>query len=591
MKYPINYPLWLMAFALAIASCSNEETIGYDYQNVISELKVSQEQVNFGCRGGVVTLYAQSVSAVSISSDAAWLTCQAGEQSPVLHSTPITLTASDCTGETASRSASVTITAGGQSQQVQVYQSPDAVILSVEPASVAGEGGYVTVRYAYEQGPASFDIPEEAQSWITAVEPTRVMTQDTQSFYVASHVGEQRSALITLTATSADGYTRISESFTITQDARETSIDPEATAMRVAALMYPGWNLGNTMEGTSGSAGLGDETGWQSTKTTQQIIDFVASQGFRSVRIPCSWYRHMDANHQIDASWMARVQEVVDYCVNDGLYVLLNDHYDTDWIETHMDTYDTERAAIMTTLWTQVAQNFQAYDEHLIFAGLNEPNADNQSKTDNLVRYEQDFIDAVRATGGNNLYRTLVVQGPSTDIDNTQRYYKTLPTDQVKDRMMVEVHFYSPWTFCGLEADADWGNAAWFYGAANHVSGSTHNTSSSNEESYVASQMQKLQTQFTSQGIPVIIGEYGCQWRELSDHQAEHDASVRLFHETVVRESIDHGCVPVVWDINALNRNGERGIMTIIDRAGCSVWCQPAMEGITAGYAAAHWPY
>ena len=106
--------------------------------------------------------------------------------------------------------------------------------------------------------------------------------------------------------------------------------------MELAADMYPGWNLGNTLE--PGPCNwledpLDWETAWQGSKTTQQIIDFVKAQGFRSVRIPCSWYVHSDANYNIDPLWMDRVQQVVDYCINDSLYVILNDHYDNGWIE------------------------------------------------------------------------------------------------------------------------------------------------------------------------------------------------------------------------------------------------------------------
>ena len=114
------------------------------------------------------------------------------------------------------------------------------------------------------------------------------------------------------------------------------TVHAQPTAMEIAADMYPGWNLGNTMEpGPCNwlSDPLDYETAWQGSKTTQAIIDFVKAQGFRSVRIPCSWYVHCDANYNIDIQWLDRVQQVVDYCMNDSLYVILNDHYDNGWIE------------------------------------------------------------------------------------------------------------------------------------------------------------------------------------------------------------------------------------------------------------------
>ena len=211
------------------------------------------------------------------------------------------------------------------------------------------------------------------------------------------------------------------------------------TASEIAAKMYPGWNLGNTMEANNNgtvftnNVGLSGETSWQSTKTSKEVIDYVKSLGFKSVRIPCNWVcGHISnaADNTIDAEWMARVKEIVDYCVDAGLYVVLNDHYDGGWVETSFGSLDeatvSANCLVMNQIWTQIANTFKDYDEHLLFAGLNEPNVDNQSKTDVLVRYEQAFIDAVRATGGNNASRTLIVQGPSTDIEKTEKYFNTL---------------------------------------------------------------------------------------------------------------------------------------------------------------------
>lgn len=376
-------------------------------------------------------------------------------------------------------------------------------------------------------------------------------------------------------------------------------------AATIAAKMYPGWNLGNTMEANNGgknfanNIGLAGETQWQSTKTTQEVIDYVKSQGFKSVRIPCNWVcGHISnaADNTIDAAWLSRVKEIVDYCIKDGLYVLLNDHYDGGWVETSFTDLSSatieKNSAVMKAIWTQIANTFKDYDEHLLFGGLNEPNCDNQNKTNALVKYEQAFIDAVRATGGNNTYRTLIVQGPSTDIDNTNKFYTTLPTDPTANRLMVEVHFYSPWQFCGLEEDASWGSMWYFWGSANHVSGgswSTRNASSSNEENFVKTQFQKMKTQFADKGIPVILGEYGCQWRNVNNSSAQkkHDASVKLFHKTVNQQAIENGLIPFVWDINVQNQNGVKGIMSVINRGAKSIYCSYAMEGIAEGVEAA----
>ena len=368
---------------------------------------------------------------------------------------------------------------------------------------------------------------------------------------------------------------------------------PDAAA--VASQMYPGWNLGNTMEPPGGS--LSAETSWQSTKTTQQSIDYVKSLGFRSVRIPCSWDCHAP-NGTIDAAWTARVKEVVGYCLNDGLYVLLNDHWDNGWIENHgfddlSESNVTAKLENLKNLWTQIATAFRDYDEHLLFGGLNEPNCDNQAKTNVLLRYEQAFIDAVRATGGNNATRTLVVQGPSTDIDNTDKFYDvTKLTDSAQGRLMVEVHYYSPWNFCGMEKNESWGKMSWYWSSSNHVSGSSYN-STWGEESYLLTQFRKMKTKFVDKGYPIIVGEYGCQWRDVSSQsgasQTKHDASVKAFHKEVNEKAINCGMIPMVWDINYANRQGTKGVMTLVNRSSLSIYYKPAMEGITEGVAAATW--
>lgn len=371
------------------------------------------------------------------------------------------------------------------------------------------------------------------------------------------------------------------------------------TAKELAKDMYPGWNLGNTMEATGD--GLGAETSWQKTKTTQEVIDYVKSQGFKSVRIPCSWYIHSN-NGKIDAEWMARVKEVVDYCINAGLYVVLNDHWDNGWIEVDGftmsrdkyvkvdDTTIAEKSTMLKTLWTQIANAFQNYDEHLLFAGLNEPfqeynlfNDRHEELAPVLLKYNQAFVDAVRATGGNNAQRTLVVQAPATNIASACESYFTLPTDVADKRMMVEVHFYDPWNFCLLSDD----NAVWFWGEGNKGSG--HNPTYNGNESAVKSAMQQLNQKFYANGVPVILGEYGAQWREIGDEQALHDKSVTAWYKSVVAEAGNNGVVPMVWDINVPSREGEKGIMTIIDRSAKSVFNQPALDGITEGVKAATW--
>lgn len=386
-----------------------------------------------------------------------------------------------------------------------------------------------------------------------------------------------------------------------------TAITPDGSqsfitnARQTAKQMYPGWNLGNTMEA------IGGETSWQGTKTTQQLIDCVKSQGFKSVRIPCSWDIHCNADGRIDTDWMQRVKEIVDYCINDSLYVVLNDHWDGGWMEVRGFSKTTSRyevvdedtimakTARLKDLWTQIATTFRDYDDHLLLAGLNEPfqqydlfSTHHKELTPILQRYNQAFVEAVRATGGNNATRCLVVQAPSTNVSSATDadIDFQMPTDPSGEgKLMVEVHYYDPWEFCGQETDGKW-----FWGEANHVGDGQHDCTWGEEE-HVKAQMQKLYNRFVKNGVPVIIGENGVVWRQLPAHQQEHDASVKSWFKCLNTMAASCGCVTMLWDINVANQQGERGTHTVIDRATLSIFCTPALEGIREGVAAAVWPY
>ncbi len=362
---------------------------------------------------------------------------------------------------------------------------------------------------------------------------------------------------------------------------------------QTASQMAPGWNLGNTMEA------IGGEMGWQHTPTTRQLISFVKAQGFRSVRIPCSWDIHSDEQGRIDPAWMSRVQEIVRYCIDDSLYVVLNDHWDNGWIEVRGFTASTdsfqlvtedmiiEKIQRLTDLWTQIATAFQDFDHHLLFAGLNEPfqeyrlfNGRHRQLTPILMRYNQAFVNAVRATGGRNAQRLLVVQAPATNITSATSpdVAFAMPADPAgSGRLMLEVHYYDPWNFCGEAADAKW-----FWGKSNHVSGDAHNCEWGEQED-MERMLQALDTKFVSQGYPVVIGEYGANWRQLSHHQKQHNRSVHDWYCEFNQRAITHGCVPMAWDVNVPDCHGERGVFTLIDRERLSVFNAPAMQGIRRG--------
>ena len=282
---------------------------------------------------------------------------------------------------------------------------------------------------------------------------------------------------------------------------------------------------------------------------------------------------------------MQRVREVVDYCIHDSLYVILNDHYDGGWLEQNIHVTGeakTKNEEVLRAIWTQIANTFKDYDEHLIFAGLNEPSVEDEATLAHLVSYEQIFIDAVRATGGNNAKRLLVVQGPSTEAEKTCNWMTDkLPKDPIGQKLAIEVHLYYPWNFWGMTEDADWGNVFFYWGKENHVSSSSHNATYG-EESDVIRIADRLKTCFVDKGIPVINGEYGIIWRTITgegESQEKHNASIKTYYKTMNRVCMERGIVPIVWDTNSSGINQ----MTVLDRSTRTIFNPYMMEGIREG--------
>ena len=307
-----------------------------------------------------------------------------------------------------------------------------------------------------------------------------------------------------------------------------------------------GWNLGNTLEATWSGAIM----------PTQKLINNVAAAGFNTIRIPCAWDHNADPNtHVINASYMATVTQVVQWAQAAGLTVIINDHWDGGWFEnSNFNSFDSNVNAKLVSYWTQIANNFKGYNSKLLFAVANEPQVTSQAQTTVLLQYYQNFINAVRGTGGNNSTRWLVLQGPGGgNIDNTYYWVKTLPSDPA-NHLAFEVHYYSPYQYALMSADATWGSMWYFWGQNYHSSSlTTRNSTSSTEESYVTTELQKMQSQFTSKGIPVLLGEFGAIRRTgtaglTGTELNRHLASRTYFDKVVVSQANSLGIRPVYWD-------------------------------------------
>lgn len=348
-----------------------------------------------------------------------------------------------------------------------------------------------------------------------------------------------------------------------------------STAVELAAKMKLGWNIGNTLEAS------GSETAWGNPKVTKALIDLVKANGFNAIRIPCTWNQYSNATTAaINATWLARVKEVVQYCVDSDMYVIVNIHWDGGWLENNC-TEDKKEAnnAKQKAFWEQIATELRGFDEHLLFASANEPNVENAAQMAVLTSYHQTFIDAVRSTGGKNAFRTLIVQGPATDIEKTNKLMTVLPKDKTADRMMAEVHFY-PYQFTLMTKDESWGKMFYYWGAGNHSATDTTRNPTWGEEADIDKFFLSMKTQFVDKGIPVILGEFGAIKRDLTgDALALHLKSRADFLKYVVKKAKANGMIPFYWDAGNLGVN----TMSLFDRKTNTVYDQQALDALQDG--------
>lgn len=335
-------------------------------------------------------------------------------------------------------------------------------------------------------------------------------------------------------------------------------------AKDVAARIGVGWNVGNSLEATGG------ETAWGNPPVTQELIGAAKAAGFNAVRIPCAWDGHANQTTLvIDPAWMARVKQVVDYAVGQGMYVILNIHWDGGWLEEHPTfAFQTAVNQKQHAYWTQIAAFFEGYDEHLLFAGTNETHADyGRPSAENITvqqSYLQTFVDAVRATGGNNASRTLVVQTYNTNIQHGLDFF-SLPTDTIAGRLMVEVHYYDPYDYT-----LNPGGSCLFWGAPFPPQPACAWA----QESYVNDTFAQVRAEWVDRGVPVVMGEYGVAARPNLDL-----ASRRYYLESVNRAAAANGIKTFYWDNGVIGTNG----FALFDRTTATVVDQGAIDAIMRG--------
>ena len=325
----------------------------------------------------------------------------------------------------------------------------------------------------------------------------------------------------------------------------------DISTMELVRDMGIGINLGNTLESCGDwIAQWGDgtvksyETAWGSPVITQKMIEGYANEGFGVLRVPVAWSNMMGENYTISSDYLARVRQIVDWALGCDMYVILNIHYDNGWF-AGFSTDKDECMTKYTRIWTQLSEAFADYDDRLMFESLNEEgvwddiwnryggNTGKQEAYDLLLEINQKFVDIVRASGGNNAERHLLIAGYATDVTLTCDEMFRMPQDP-QNRCAVSVHYYIPSTFAILEEDASWGKVRTTWGTAS-------------DKKLLTNNMNKLQATFVDKGIPVIIGEYGCPTKN-------KDAdSVRLYLSSVCEEAYTRNMCPVLWDITNLH--------------------------------------
>lgn len=336
----------------------------------------------------------------------------------------------------------------------------------------------------------------------------------------------------------------LSLGFSRPASAAPTSAAPSRSdAIAFARQMGIGWNLGNTLDATGdwikGKSERDYETAWGNPVTTKAMFDGIKASGFKSVRIPVAWSNMMGPNYTISPLVKTRVKQVVQYALDDNLYVIVNIHWDGGWI-TKFPDHPAESMKRYKSMWHQIAGSFKNSSDHLIFESLNEEGSFPQlwntygGKPDHkaeayatLNSINQAFTDVVRASGGNNTRRYLLIAGYATGIDHTVDPEFKMPHDPVH-HSMVSVHYYSPPTFAILDKDASWGKVAYTWGTPAEVAA-------------VKADMLPMKKRFLGKGIPVVVGEFGCP--------ANKDpASVVKYLSTVCQTAYSLGYVPVLWD-------------------------------------------
>lgn len=316
------------------------------------------------------------------------------------------------------------------------------------------------------------------------------------------------------------------------------------TAADAVKHMGLGWNLGNALDANNqqyhdpaqanywGQQDVTSESCWGQFPATVELMTMMKDAGFGAIRVPVTWYNHMDMDGNVDAAWMNRVHDVVDYVISQGLYCIINVHHDTgadsnnwkSWLKADATNYTANKARY-EKLWQQIAEEFRNYDQHLLFEAYNEMLdaqsswnfAQTSTAYDAINNYAQSFVNIVRASGGNNAQRNLIVSdygascGNGTWSNKLQDPLKQMKVpDGESNHIIFEVHNYP-----------------------SLVDNNKEDRSISDIQNEIDEWITNLKTYLVSKGAPVIIGEWGTSNVDAGDGKTDYDVRKELMFQFV----------------------------------------------------------
>lgn len=344
------------------------------------------------------------------------------------------------------------------------------------------------------------------------------------------------------------------------------------TAETMTANINAGWNLGNALDSYGEWIGLytdgkpeNYETAWGNPVTSSELITAVKNAGFNAIRVPVTWAEHIDSDGSIDEEWLNRVQEVVDYVVSQDLYCVLNVHHDAGadgWLEASDDCFKSSSKKF-AGLWNNIAVRFKDYGDKLIFESFNEildsKNSWDSARESDAYKavndFNQLFVDTVRATGGNNAQRNLMVQVYSGSCSENALADFVLPKDITENHLIIHMHNYDPQGF--TSADATWTTLTDTWG-------------SDAEKQYFDQMFTRLEKFSKEQGAPLVIGEFGASYKG-------NEPSRELYAEYFVTSAAKHGIKCFWWDTG--------GDMALFDRSTATVKYPGMVKALTGSIA------